>query len=665
MQVNKCTYKVAINLKNFSFPVHPYFCALIKIHMKLFALLISLFAAISTTAQTTIALDPVTITSNRLPQPVTTTGRSITVLEGRLFQQMPVSSVDELLRYVPGVEMQFRGPAGAQSDIVIRGGTFQQVLVLMDGVRLNDPITGHFAAYFPIAPYEIDRIEILRGPAAAIYGAEAVGGVINIITKVFSAAAGKKKEQAAINAEAGQYNWGSANLGWYKATGKIQFAAGLLSNNTSGQLLRGNNRGYLHNHTASASIGITLAPRWQLMLRSSYDSRDFAAQQFYTTFASDTAKEKVTTWWNQLKLRHSTASSTDEIDLAYRQTTDDFLYNSLSTPNNNRSAYLNLQYTHRQTLSASWSLVYGFQGDRRAIRSNDRGNHQTWHGAAFLGAGYQYRGLRVNPALRLDYDENYGLELLPQLNAAFQWKRWVFRTSGGRAIRSADFTERYNNYNKPLVRSGSIGNPNLQTERSRSYDMGIDYTHAFFKISAGLFSRRQSEVIDWTNTPYADMPRKENLLPTGSYALAKNIKQLTTNGFEAEIATQLQRGSHQLQANLGITLLKSTGSDSIPSFYILSHARKMIQGSLSYQYGRFSIAINTLYKERNRQSAPAIKADISSSYWLVNLKAGVTLYRNIGIYGTITNLGNLRYSDLLGSRMPGRWIIAGFRWSMG
>jgi vitamin B12 transporter len=632
--------------------------------MRFILSIVLLSIATTVSAQNETTLDPVTITSTRIAQPVSQTGRHITVLDGRLFNQMPVNAIDELLRYVPGVEMQFRGPAGAQSDIVIRGGTFQQVLVLLDGVKLNDPITGHFSSYFPIAPSEIERIEILRGPAAALYGAEAVGGVVHIISKTFNRQPGQHKEQAGINVEAGQYNWYSANLGWYKANKKTSWAAGFLTNNTTGQFLRGTNRGYLYNHTASASLQTALGKQWTLFLRSSFDRRDFAAQQFYTTFASDTATEKVTTWWNQAKLRHQKGNTTDEIDLAYKQTNDRFQFNSGSTPNENRSAWFNLQYIRRQQVDPQWQLAYGLQADRRAIRSNDRGNHQAYHAALFFSAGFQRNGLRLNPALRLDYDENFGVELLPQLNMAYQHRKWVFRGSAGRAIRSADFTERFNNYNRTLVRSGSIGNPDLQTERSWSYDIGIDYTHSFFRAGIGAFSRVQTNLIDWVPTPYANMPRRGNLIPTGSYALSKNIKSLTTNGIEAIIGLHRQWKKHILTADIGLTLLRSTGSDSIPSFYILSHAKMLIQGSLLYQCRRFSLALNSSYKERNPQTAPAIKANISSSYWLVNVKIGMMLWRTIGIYTTINNIGNQDYGDLLGSRMPRRWIMGGVRWTL-
>jgi vitamin B12 transporter len=152
-----------------------YFCGNLKNGMRKIFISICIFVPVNIYAQTIEDLDPITIPATRKPQKIRETGRSISVIDGKMFQQLPVNSIDELLKYVPGVEVQSRGPMGAQSDIVMRGGTFQQVLVLLDGIKLNDPITGHFSSYIPVAPFEIKRIEVLRGPAAAIYGAEADG----------------------------------------------------------------------------------------------------------------------------------------------------------------------------------------------------------------------------------------------------------------------------------------------------------------------------------------------------------------------------------------------------------------------------------------------------------------------------------------------------------
>lgn len=91
-----------------------------------------------------LELDPVTITASLQPVSASATGRNILVIKGDQFSKLPVHSIDELLRYLPGIEVQMRGPMGAQSDLVLRGRTFQQVLVIIDGIRINDPNTGHF-----------------------------------------------------------------------------------------------------------------------------------------------------------------------------------------------------------------------------------------------------------------------------------------------------------------------------------------------------------------------------------------------------------------------------------------------------------------------------------------------------------------------------------------
>ena len=98
------------------------------------------------------------------------------------------------------------------------------------------------------------------------------------------------------------------------------------------------------------------------------------------------------------------------------------------------------------------------------------------------------------------------------------------RGSAGKTTRDADFTERYNNYNKPLVTGGSIGNPDLKAETSFSYEAGADFFgRKNMRISTTLFRRNFSDLIDFVTTPYAEMPRKDNLSPTGTFELAKNI----------------------------------------------------------------------------------------------------------------------------------------------
>jgi len=614
-----------------------------------------------------IELEPAVITANLNLQKQKETGRNIFVIKGGQFSNLPAHSLDELLRYLPGVEVQQRGPQGSQSDIIIRGGTFQQVLVIIDGVKLNDPLTGHFTSYIPIHPSEIDRIEILKGAASAIYGSEAAGGGIHIITKSFSASKSSSKNAAEGKLALGEYSLinGSAYLNLSK--NKSTFSAGVISNNTDGQTLRGTN-GYFNLTTADISFSQQLDKNWRLNFRSAADFRNFNAQNFYTTYVSDTASEKVNSWWNHINLRNKTKKGELNIDAAYKLLRDKFWFNKTFSPNDNKTNLFTTQLNYSFFLSEKNSTTIGYQVHRKEINSNDRGNHNLWHGAIFAILRHSLqKNIYLNESLRMDWDENYGLELIPQLNFAWSPSKFTFRASIGKSIRDADFTERYNNYNKPLVSSGTIGNPDLVAEHAWNFETGVDLSVLKgLKISWTYFYKDQTNLIDWSPTAYTDMPRKTNLIPTGSYTLSKNIKNVNTSGIELDFIYQKQFAQQvNMFSSLGFTWLSSKSDGSTPSFYISSHARYLINFNETVQVNHFSFSLSGLYKERNAQKAAAIGADISSSYFILNVKAFYRVYKNkASLFLQADNLFNKNYSDLLGASMPGRWISGGIEISL-
>ena len=140
-----------------------------------------------TNAQAQESLDTTVVSSNRLQDKYKETGKTVVVLTSKDIEQYAVNSVEDLLQDVAGVNLNSRGGFGVQSDIGLRGSTFSQVLVLIDNQRLNDGLTGHFNNNIPIALSEIDRIEIINGPSGVSYGSDAVGGVIHIKTKTYTA----------------------------------------------------------------------------------------------------------------------------------------------------------------------------------------------------------------------------------------------------------------------------------------------------------------------------------------------------------------------------------------------------------------------------------------------------------------------------------------------
>lgn len=623
----------------------------------LFLVLVNLLVIPSFAQET--SLDPVVVSASLQAQKEKETGRNIISIKGSDFNRFPVNTLDDLLKYLPGIEVQQRGPQGSQADIIIRGGTFQQVLVLIDGVRLNDPLTGHFSAYIPIHPSEIDRIEILKGAAAAIHGSDAIGGVIHVITKTFS---GKEQKKHAYSGglEAGQYGLFNANAWWRMKTEKTSVSAGVFSNNATGQPLRGTT-GYFHTTAATVAIAHQFNKNWSLALRTAADIRDFNAQNFYTTFVSDTASEKVKTFWQQASLKKTFKGGQWITDAAYKKLSDEFTFRPNATPNQNYTNLFVVQSYGIFPLGKRSTITSGVQYFHKSIRSNDRGNHRLPHGAGFVTANHRIGSdLFLTGSLRLDIDGNYGTVLVPQLNFAWNPSRFTIRGSWGKGIRDADFTERFNNYNKTLVTSGSIGNPDLRTERSNNLEFGIDYRIKKFKISGGVFQRQQEDLIDWTPTPYANMPRKTNLIPTGSYALATNLSNVITKGLEFDIQWNKDFKNGSFTWMSGWLWLKSSSSDKTPSFYISSHARFLLTNLVSVSTGNFSFSISTINKVRNTMQASALNTSLSRTYMLTNIKAQYRIPKTkFSVFGQCYNLFNQSYSDLLGARMPGRWMSGG------
>ncbi|HEX8316371.1 MAG TPA: TonB-dependent receptor, partial [Flavisolibacter sp.] len=465
-------------------------------------------------------LDAITVTATYNETRISQTGRNLVVIKGERFAQLPVHSLDELLRYIPGLELQARGPFGSQSDITLRGGTFQQVLVLIDGVRVNDPNTGHFTAYIPIAASEIERIEVLKGASSTLYGSDAVGGVIHVITKTFAGKKNPQKQTVLAQLKVGEYGTVAGDAGWFKSNGKTAFGLGGQAITTKGQAQRGI-RGFVESQNLTASVSHSFNDKWKLSFRSAFDNRKFAAQNFYTSFVSDTAQETVTTFWNQLQVVRKDANNTLRLQAGYKNLQDSFSFNPGTPSNQNRSHLWQALLTNERVLGAKTSITPGLQFVNKKIRSNDRGAHSISQAAAFLVLNQQLGdNFFLAPAARIEWNERAGWEVIPQMAFSFRTKQLQLRTSAGKTIRDADFTERFNNYNKTIVASGQrLGNPDLEEERSFSYEGGADYfLNNSLKVSATYFQRHHKKLIDYVITPYAQIPRKSNLVPAGTYA---------------------------------------------------------------------------------------------------------------------------------------------------
>jgi vitamin B12 transporter len=621
------------------------------------------------------SLREVTVYATRLGQLAGQTGRYVTVVPGASISRYPVTSLDDLLRFLPALEVQSRGSFGAQADITLRGSTFNQVLLLLDGMRLNDPLTGHFAGYLPITPAEIEQIEIVRGPGAALYGPDAVGGFINIVTKTFAATHRPDGTELAGTFMAGEYGLKSTNAGFYGQDKGLRLAGGILNNTASGQLRDAPSNGLRNDvklNTYSLSGAYQITEKFSAAARASFDRRDFNAQYFYTTNAGDQARETASRDWYQGQLRYEwNDRSRTELQIVGTASTDLYVYTPTSVPSDHLMHYLNVQGQHQVQLSPKVRATLGGQVDRRAIQSNDRGNHDTWHAGAFAVAVVAPTpGLNLTGALRLDHDQAYGTELVPQLNASQQLgDKLTVRGAVGRAIRAADFTERYTSNVRPgIVPTGfNVGNPGLQAEHTINYEAGFDFQPwQALTLRSTYFNRYGRNLIDYVNqsgTQVIEATGFTNLNPNATYRFAQNLFAVTTQGIETEVTTRAQlTPGLRLDGTVGYTWVHLNTEGSVASQYLSNVARHLLTGTVSLTHKRFTATLSGLYKKRDAQAAATISRELTPSYAVFNARLDLALLpERVWLTGQVQNLFNAKYSDLLGAQMPTRWLMGGVR----
>ncbi len=629
-------------------------------------------------AQSGVNIDTVNVTTTSIPLKLHQTGRNITVLDTEDIQQLAFNSIDELLQTVSGVEVQSRGGFGAQADISLRGSTFTQVLILLDGQRMNDPLTGHFNGYFPVTPAEIYRIEILRGPASAIYGPDAVGGVINILTHTFA------KQNTDVLHNKGSFGYGdnaliNAEHGFFSRKNGLKIGGGFNIIKSDGEVIAEQvidstttleeYTTYFDTKQASISLGYDFGNGFSVAARTAYDDREYNARYFYTSSPFDKSEEFTRVWWNQVRLSKIADKSSTSLDLSYRRNNDVFVFSpDFPSTNTHTTQFLNANLTHLRALRDNLSLRVGLQGDQRKIESNDRGDHDNYHFGAFSMLQYTNpKGLNASLGLRLDYDDNYEFEFSPQLNISYVLPDFVLRAAAGKSIRAGDYTERFVSNNlEDLTPGRSLGNPDLLAEEAWSQEIGLDY-HGLrdLKIKATAFSRQSSSLIDFVETPESEIEDIGSLQEGGSYFLASNVSEVTTNGFEVEVYYDKKwSDKNQFKIGLGYTFLNTTNEEEVISVYISSHARHLVTSNIYVQLDRFYLSLNSLFKDRPEQIASQINSTLVENYFLHNAKVGMHVTQNFGVFVQVHNLGDIEYQNILGARMPGRWFKAGVHWSL-
>jgi len=628
-------------------------------------------------AQDSLQLDQVIVTATRIPIESYKTGRSISIITAEELQELPVTTVDEMLRYLPGINLNSRNDFGVQSDIGIRGSTFSQVLILVDNVRVNDPLTAHFNNNIPVPLSEIAQVEIIRGPAAASYGSDAVGGIIHIKTKTFLAVEMDKPVSTRGNVGIGKHNLNRTDLGVNMQKNKWHFSTAYKANIADGETYVNPNfpdtdsdslyQNFFDLRTISAAVSGKIGDGWSVYGRVGYDYRDFNAKYFYTRSSFDESEETVKSFWSQGEIRYQKNRHEVSLNGGYKTTNDLFVFNPLFTPNEHdtKQFFTNLLYSFK--INNKMTLASGVQLIDKKINSTDRGDHQNLAVGIYSIVSYALSDhWQTHVSLRAENDQNFGWELLPQASLSYRQNSFVFRTSYGRSVRAADFTERFISSQIPSLSPGrNIGNPDLQAESSHSFDLGGEY---YFNknglLSLTGFYRKSTNLIDYSLRSSSTITNVKNLQEDADYFYADNIFGSSVIGLEGSVKYSFNwNNKFGLNTQLAYTWLKTEAETGELSKYIANHPTHQLGLTLDLTAYNFQITSATSLSTRQDELVESIEGAIPKDYLVTHLKLGYNLSNNFTPYVEIRNLTNINYQEILGANLPRRWWSAGVTWN--
>ncbi|MGN8226142.1 TonB-dependent receptor plug domain-containing protein [Gracilimonas sp. BCB1] len=660
------------------------------------AIFISLLITSPAFGQLTAELDSIDVTASRITTTISESGKSVAVITQTDIQNMPVQSVDDLLRSLPGININARAGFGVQADVGVRGSTFSQVLFMLDNVPLNDPLTAHFNTNIPVALSEIGQIELIRGPASTSFGADAVGGVVHIKTKAYlmkdSEAPENLKTRTNVDVAAGEHNLQILDASVGVAKKNWRFSTSFRTAQSDGESFRnpGFDEGvssdesfnsYFDVTNLSSAMSVRLNDNWTWYARGGVENRDFNARYFYTRSIYDESTEQIESKWALTELTYENGSHQSEFTASYRDVEDVFDFNSALSPANvhqtgafyvNGSHQYELNTDQLNTLSSSLKymrFMAGAQVLNKDIESTDRGNHgnTSWGVYGIHTMNFDF-GLSMTSSLRLQFNPISDLSFLPQVSASYDLGSIVLRSSIGRAIREGDFTERYISHQIPNLTPGrNVGNPDLLPEESTSFDFGFDWTPvAQLRFSPTFFYRSSSNLIDYSLTNSNQIDNADNLMADEEYFYASNISESDVTGVELLTGfTQKFASNSTLRSQIGYTYINTTSDQNTVSRYIANHPEHQASLDLSLQAGPLSINSQSSFNVRSEESAELINAEVPDQYFITNLNVGYTLFADrFKVYMEVLNLADTQYQEILGAPMPGRWVLGGIKYSM-
>lgn len=606
--------------------------------------LIIFSSSIHAQAQNVKSLDTLQIISEKrlFGENIKNHGRNVEVITSKEISKMPVQSVNEVLSYLAGVDIRQRGPIGGQADVSLLGGTFEQVLILVNGIPMRDPQTGHHTMNLPVDIQMIERIEVIKGTASRIYGANAMSGAINIVTKdpasqkvfaQFYAAAPFETDTASGDA---YYAFG------YRAG--VGFKTHALSNRFDVSFQETN--GYRYNSGSEQIrlnyLGRAVIKNDVLDIMAGTLSNKFGANQFYSPAFDKNSFEHVSTSYAALKF-NTTRRGIRISPLAYwRYNHDDYDLRAFNYRNNHFTTATGAE-VHLSKQFDRYSLAGGLESRAELIRSNNLGKHERLFYAAYGEAKTRFKNeAQLTLGVNLQYNSDFNWRIYPGLefNMPIVASIHLF-ANAGLANRLPTYTDLY------YSDRSTLGNADLLPENALQAELGFRRTLQNLRLQASGFIRNTTDFIDFVQDTI------------GARFTPRNFQEVEVRGAEFSGTYYFQNSNHQ---NIAITSMRAgyTYLDAninitdVVSRYALEHLRHQISVQISLKTTKFiEHTASIRYLERFQ----------GQEYAVIDYRIRM-IQKNWNIFVDASNLLDRQFVETGFVPMPGRWFRIGAEFNL-
>jgi len=586
-------------------------------------------AAVAGASDTVPDANHVVVTATRTPMPIDEVLAPVIVIDRATIERSTATDVTDLLRFHAGLELGRNGGPGQTTAVFIRGAESNHTLVLVDGVRIN-PGTIGLAALQNIPPGMVERIEVVKGPRSALYGTDAIGGVINVITRRGA------RDGWSVEVGYGDYDTTQASVGAGFATGPLEFDAGLSYIDSAGFPTRttdDTDRGY-ENLSASAQLRADIASaevalrHWRAEGTSEYS--DFFLTPVDQDFETSTTSLSVA-WPAGSAIRAELGASRLEDRIEQNQTAD-----FLRTVRDTVDAQVDWRASARHALAAGAQLS---REDASSESYGDRMGATTDMLTLFVQDQYQRGPHRALAALGYTDHETAGDAVTWNLEYGYTLAGGTLLYGlAGTGFRAPDATDRY----------GFGGNPDLEPERSQSLELGV--RHRFNQrhaVSAGVFRNDIEDLIEFVTLSY-DPFLGEN----------RNVDEARIEGIEAAYEYDAAPWQLRVEAIHQDPRNRETGD------LLLRRARDSVTVSAQRTFGPVAVGLDVLAAGERKDFGWPEPVTLDS-YVLANLTARWQVNRTVALTGRIENLLDEQYELAHTFNTPDRGVYLAVSYAPG